>query len=136
MVYTKHQTSGKLLLSFDVHQILSTSILMFPALELGKQHRLPYSTDGKIRAQRVGEVIHSDVPGPMKTPSLGGSVYFVTFIDDYSGYCVIDLKKKKYESLVISRHFVLVSRISSADRCQHFVQTTVVNTSAMISESG
>jgi hypothetical protein len=30
------------------------------------------------------ELVHTDVCGPIKAASLGGSKYFVTFIDDYS----------------------------------------------------
>src|SRR3984893_1685454 len=30
------------------------------------------------------ELVHTDVCGPIKAASLGGSRYFVTFIDDYS----------------------------------------------------
>ncbi len=29
------------------------------------------------------ELVHSDVLGPVDRPSLGGSRYFITFIDDF-----------------------------------------------------
>lgn len=51
----------------------------------GKQHKLSMKYNPH-RASRIGEVIHSDVCGPMSVPSLGGSRYFVTFIDEFSGY--------------------------------------------------
>ena len=34
--------------------------------------------------REILEYVHSDVWGPTKTASLGGSHYFVTFIDDFS----------------------------------------------------
>ena len=48
-----------------------------------------------VGARSVGQVIHSDLCGPMSSSSLGGSRYFVTFIDEYSRYVtVIPLAKK------------------------------------------
>ena len=41
------------------------------------------------------QLVHSDVCGPMKTASLGGSKYFVTFIDDYSHCCAVFMLKHK-----------------------------------------
>lgn len=40
------------------------------------------------RTTEVGGVIHSDICGPISVPSIGGAMYFVTFIDEYSGYSV------------------------------------------------
>ena len=37
-----------------------------------------------MRKDRILEQVHSDVCGPMKTRSIGGCAYFVTFVDDYS----------------------------------------------------
>lgn len=34
---------------------------------LGKQHRLPFPKKGRTRATRRGQIVHSDVVGPMKT---------------------------------------------------------------------
>ena len=30
------------------------------------------------------EIVHLDVGGPMRTTSVGGTKYFVTFVDDFS----------------------------------------------------
>lgn len=39
-----------------------------------------------MRATTIGEVVHSDVCGPMSCSSLGGSLYYVSFIDECSGF--------------------------------------------------
>ncbi len=39
----------------------------------GKHHRQPFPTDGRRRGKRVGEIIHSDVVGPMSVPSPNGA---------------------------------------------------------------
>uniref|UniRef100_H3H9M5 GAG-pre-integrase domain-containing protein n=1 Tax=Phytophthora ramorum TaxID=164328 RepID=H3H9M5_PHYRM len=55
---------------------------------LGKQTRVSYMKSSPNRAKHVLEVVHSDVCGPMQTPTFGGKRYFVTFIDDKSHFCV------------------------------------------------
>ncbi len=50
----------------------------------GKQQRLPFVGEAATRATEPLGIIHSDVCGPMKTTSIGGCKYFVTFIDDFS----------------------------------------------------
>ncbi|KAE8691288.1 hypothetical protein F3Y22_tig00110890pilonHSYRG00621 [Hibiscus syriacus] len=49
---------------------------------LGKPHRLPFSHNDVMRANLKLELAHSNLCGPMKTPSLNRSTYFVLFIDD------------------------------------------------------
>ena len=39
---------------------------------------------GGNRAKHILELVHNDVFGPVKVPSLGKSVYYVSFIDDFS----------------------------------------------------
>lgn len=45
-------------------------------------------------------IVHSDVVGPLKTQSIGGAKYFVTFIDDRTRWCEVYLLGKK--SVVLS----------------------------------
>lgn len=49
----------------------------------GKQHRVSFSSTRKLRSDLLS-LVHSDVCGPIEEESLGGSRYFVTFIDDAS----------------------------------------------------
>ncbi|WJX48823.1 hypothetical protein P8452_35337 [Trifolium repens] len=50
----------------------------------GKQRRVSFMSSEPKRKSEVLDLVHSDVCGPMKTRSLGGAYYFVTFIDDCS----------------------------------------------------
>uniref|UniRef100_H3H9D6 Reverse transcriptase Ty1/copia-type domain-containing protein n=1 Tax=Phytophthora ramorum TaxID=164328 RepID=H3H9D6_PHYRM len=47
---------------------------------LGKQTRVSYMKSSPNRAKHVLEVVHSDVCGPMQTPTFGGKRYFVTWV--------------------------------------------------------
>ena len=69
----------------------------------GKAHRTAMPQIATHRAKKPGELVHSDVCGPMSIPSLGGARYFVTFIDDYSRYVVVRLMKSKAE---VMQHFM------------------------------
>ena len=55
--------------------------------KLAKAHRLPYKK-GFISSPstRPGELLHTDVCGPMKVDSLGGARYYVSFRDDETEY--------------------------------------------------
>lgn len=61
---------------------------------LGKMHRLPFKT-GRKKTHPVGELIHSDVCGPMQIPSPKGARYYVAFKDGFSGYRIIYFIKQK-----------------------------------------
>eukprot|EP00731_Ephydatia_muelleri_P005270 Em0002g1446a len=64
----------------------------------GKMARKPFQSVGEIRTTRKLQLVHSDVCGPMPTESIGGSRYFVTFVDDYSRFCRVYFMKRKSEA--------------------------------------
>ena len=64
---------------------------------MGKQKRLPFPGKSGTKTTKPLELIHSDVCGPMSVPSVGGSRYFVSFIDDYSRYTTVHMMKNKSE---------------------------------------
>ena len=64
---------------------------------MGKQKRLPFSKKSISNSSNPLELVHSDVCGPMSVDSVGGSKYFVTFIDDFSHFIVVYMMKHKSE---------------------------------------
>jgi hypothetical protein len=84
--------------------IFNISPLIFNSIE-GKQHRKPFPSDGGMRATKPLEIVHSDVCGPMRTTSLGGARYFVTYIVDFSRKVWVYLLKSKGECLEKFKEF-------------------------------
>lgn len=78
--------------------------------ELAKFTRIPLKI-GRHRANRIGELTHSDVWGPIATSSLGGARYFVSFKDDFSSFLTIYFMKKKNEvpALIRLYHAMLLN---------------------------
>jgi hypothetical protein len=66
---------------------------------LGIMKKSKFPTGETKRALKPLEIIHSDVVGPIKPVSKGGSCYLVTFVDDFSRYTVV--KPMKYKSQVL-----------------------------------
>ena len=57
----------------------------FTSCQLGKQPALSFNNSESI-SNSIFELIHSNFWGPSLVASIGGSRYFVIFIDDYSRY--------------------------------------------------
>jgi len=62
----------------------------------GKENQVSFPSDGK-RAKQILELVHSDVFGPVKVPSLRKFVYYVSFIDDFLRNTWIYFLTKKSE---------------------------------------
>ncbi len=71
----------------------------------GKGHRLPFPKTSISRSTAVLDLVHSDVLRPVNVPSLGGSRYFITFIDDYSKWTTVYIMRNKSESLECFKKF-------------------------------
>lgn len=63
----------------------------------GKQSRLPFAHEGN-RSTELLNVVHCDICGPMERSSLGGSRYFLLYIDDYSRMTYVYFLKNKSEA--------------------------------------
>ena len=61
---------------------------------LGRQHK-EAETKARERATELLQVIHTDLCGPMQTPTLKEEKYFITFTDEMSGRVSICLLKSK-----------------------------------------
>ena len=59
----------------------------------GKKKRVIFLRVGKQKKSEKSELVHTDVWGPNQVQSLGGSHYYVTFIDDATrklGFIALD----------------------------------------------
>ena len=68
----------------------------YTSCQLGKQPTLPFNNSESI-SNNIFELIHSDIWGLSHVASIGGSRYFVVFIDDYSRYSWIFPMKSHFE---------------------------------------
>lgn len=61
---------------------------------MGKAHRLPFT--GKFeRATRVGQIVHSDIAGPLPSSYRWGYRYMATFTDDCSRHTTVAFMQRK-----------------------------------------
>jgi hypothetical protein len=96
----------------------------------GKMHRLPFPKFA-WRAKAPLELVHSDIFGPTRTPSLGGKRYFLLFVDDYTRMMWLYILDKKSEAFSVFLKFqALVERQSGrqiktlrTDRGGEFIYT-------------
>ena len=61
----------------------------------GKIHKKKFPKTGGKRAKKILDLVHSDVCGQMEVPSLSGSKYFLSFVDDKSRYVWAYILRKK-----------------------------------------
>ena len=77
-----------------------------------------FPKDGLVRAVRKLQLVHSDVCGPMRTPSLGNNLYFVAFIDNYSRFAWVYPLKTKSDVFMCFQHFVAMAENDSSCKVQ------------------
>lgn len=63
----------------------------------GKMHRKSFPT-GRLRGTHVGNLIHSDLCGPMQIKTPNRSRYFILFTDDFSGWRTVFFIQQKSEA--------------------------------------
>jgi transposase InsO family protein len=73
-----------------------------------------------MRATKPLEIVHSDVCGPMRTTSLGGARYFVTYIDDFSRKVWVYSLKSKGECLEKFKEFKALVETQSEHKIKVF----------------
>lgn len=74
----------------------------------GKQSRLPFTHKG-TRSDELLSIVHTDICGPMETTSLGGSKYYILFVDDYSRMAFIYFIENKNEALKCFKEYKAVA---------------------------
>ena len=63
-----------------------------------KQSRKPYPTQANYRAERILELVHGDLCGPISPPTPSGNRYFFLLVDDYSRVMWVYMLKSKDET--------------------------------------
>ena len=74
---------------------ISASSSICQACLRGKQTRLPFPQEATHRASKPLELVHSDLCGPMTAESLGGALYMMVIVDDFSRYIWVYFLKSK-----------------------------------------
>ena len=64
---------------------------------MGKHPERSYEKGKERRATQTLGLVHSELIGPIPTPSYGGTRDVLTFIDDYSRFCLVSFLKLKFE---------------------------------------
>lgn len=70
----------------------------------GKQCRLPFKSASQ-RSSNLLDTVHTDICGPMEHVSIGGSRYFLLFVDDCSRMVFVYFLKHKNEALKRFKEF-------------------------------
>ena len=68
---------------------------------------MPFASRHDSRVSSPFYLVHSDIWGPINTPSLLGFRYFVIFVDDYSRVTYLYLMKKRSEMYSIFKSFYM-----------------------------
>ena len=71
-----------LLLRGKLPKLKSIDFDMCESCILGKQKKMSFLKTGKTQKAKKLELVHTDLWGPSPVASLGGSRYYITFIDD------------------------------------------------------
>lgn len=71
----------------------------------GKQHRLPFPRSQTI-TEKIGDLVHGDLEGPIEVSSVGGARYFLLMKDDYSRYRYVYFMKQKSEAFENIKKFI------------------------------
>ena len=62
----------------------SVDMGLYESYVMGKQKRVSFTKIPRVPKKVKLEMVHIDVGGPSPVSSLGGSIFYVTFIDDFS----------------------------------------------------
>ena len=88
-------------------------------MSVRKKLVLPFNTSESISFD-IFDLIHSDVWGPSSISSIGGSQYFVVFIDDYSRNSWIFNVKHRSELLQVYSNFPKIVETQFSKRIKIF----------------
>nr|KAJ0210601.1 hypothetical protein LSAT_V11C400160610 [Lactuca sativa] len=104
VAYDKLDTMMKKKLVNGLPELEVSKGLVCGGCQYGKAHQLPFEKS-TYQAKAPLELIHSDVFGPVKQPSVRGMKYMVTFIDDFSRFVWVYFMKEKSETFSKFKEF-------------------------------
>ena len=113
--------------------LVSTENFDCVSCQLGKQPALPFNSSESIFTD-IFDLIHSDVWGPSSVSSIGGSRYFVVFVDDYSRYNWIFHMKHHSELLQVYSNFAKMVETQFSKRIKFFNLIMLLSTLNMFSK--
>ena len=73
---------------------------------LGKQSCKLVPKETKNKAQKPLELVYSDILGPFQVPSLSGSRYAISFIDEYSKHSAVKFMSRKSQAFEKFKEYV------------------------------
>lgn len=76
--------------------------------------------NNRERATRVLQLVHSDVCGPINPPTYDDKNYFITLIDDYSGFTMLRLLEYKSEACDAVKEMMLEMETQQRARIEKF----------------
>ena len=83
-----------------LHLTTQTTSELCSACQFGKMKRQSFpASHFRTYASHPGDLIHGDICGPMSQPSKGGSLYFILYQDDSTGYRFVFCVTRKAEAL-------------------------------------
>ncbi|UYV81871.1 hypothetical protein LAZ67_20002749 [Cordylochernes scorpioides] len=94
--------------------------LLCEACIYGKQNRKVFHASTSPNSTYPGELIYSDVCGPMSKRSPGGSLYFVSFKDDFSRFRMAYFIRHKSDVLEKFKEFVKRVRTETGNKIKRF----------------
>ena len=78
-----------------------------------------YQLDHIHQTERPLQIIYSDLCGPLQIPSITGSRYFITFIDDFTRFTIIYFIKSKVNAFNAFKTYKALVE----DQCQSQIKT-------------
>ena len=100
--------------------------------QLAKLHALPFNNNDCI-SQAPFDLVHSYIWGLAPTTTMGGSRYFVIFVDDFSRYTWIYLLKNQSELQQVYYNFATMAQFSAtikvfrSDNAQEYKDKNFLN---------
>ncbi|GJX10354.1 putative RNA-directed DNA polymerase [Tanacetum coccineum] len=83
-LYMTHSKISKSIVNYVLSGVLISLEKKCSQCLAGSKNRLAFKSRYPFRIENILDLVHFDVCGPMKTKTLGGCSYFVTFTDDHS----------------------------------------------------